>query len=82
MTESIERPAPDEAGEDGGTAPGTEASARHDADAAHDAVIAEAVTVIDQALGQMVSRELVSSGEVADLLLDLRSALTAAPSQV
>lgn len=86
MTESIERPAPDEAGEDGGTSGGTspvtEASARHDADAAHDAVIAEAVTVIDQALGQMVSRELVSSGEVADLLLDLRSALTAAPSQV
>ena len=43
----------------------------------HDAVIAEAVGVIDQALGQMMSRELVSSGEVADLLLDVRTVLTA-----
>lgn len=43
----------------------------------HDAVISEALTVIDQALGQMMSRELVSSGEVADLLLDVRSLLTA-----
>jgi len=43
----------------------------------HDAVIAEALTVIDQALGQMMSRELVSSGEVADLLLDVRTLLTA-----
>jgi hypothetical protein len=42
----------------------------------HDAVIAEALTVIDQALGNMMSRELVSSIEVADLLLDVRSALT------
>lgn len=44
----------------------------------HEAVIAEAVSVIDQALGQMMSRELVSSGEVADLLLDVRTLLTAA----
>lgn len=43
----------------------------------HDAVIAEALAVIDGALGQMMSRELVSSGEVADLLLDVRSLLTA-----
>ena len=42
----------------------------------HDAVIAEALAVIDQALGQMVQRELVSSNEVADVLLDVRSALT------
>jgi hypothetical protein len=42
----------------------------------HDAVIAEALMVIDQALGNMMSRELVSSNEVADLLLDVRSALT------
>jgi hypothetical protein len=42
----------------------------------HDAVIAEALAVIDQALGNMMSRELVSSNEVADLLLDVRSALT------
>ena len=42
----------------------------------HDAVIAEALTVIDGALGRMMSRELVSSGEVADLLLDVRTLLT------
>lgn len=47
-----------------------------------DAVIAEAITIIDQALGQMMSRELVSSGEVADLLLDVRTLLTAAPERV
>lgn len=47
-----------------------------------DAVIAEALSVIDGALGRMVSRELVSTGEVADLLLDLRTALTAAPTRV
>jgi hypothetical protein len=41
-----------------------------------DAVIAEALTVIDGALGRMMSRELVSSGEVADLLLDVRTLLT------
>ena len=38
-----------------------------------DAVIAEALAVIDQALAQMLSRELVSSDEVADLLLDVRT---------
>ena len=32
-------------------------------------VVAEAVEVIDRALAQMMQRELVSSGEVADLLL-------------
>jgi hypothetical protein len=41
------------------------------------AVIHEALTVIDQALAQMLHRELVSSGEVADLLLDVRALLTA-----
>ena len=41
-----------------------------------DAVIAEALTVIDGALGRMMSRELVSSSEVADLLLDVRTLLT------
>ena len=44
----------------------------------HDAVIAEALAVIDQALGTVGGRDLVSSGEVADLLLDLRTALSAA----
>jgi hypothetical protein len=42
-----------------------------------DAVVAEAVSVIDGALAQMMQRDLVSSGEVADLLLDVRTLLTA-----
>jgi len=42
-------------------------------------VIAEALVIIDRALGEMLSRELVSTGEVADLLLDVRSLLTAPP---
>jgi hypothetical protein len=40
-------------------------------------VIAEAVAVIDRALGAMSHRELVSSDEVADLLLDVRMLLAA-----
>jgi hypothetical protein len=44
---------------------------------ANDAVINEAVGVIDGALARMMQRELVSSGEVADLLLDVRTLLTA-----
>ncbi len=39
-------------------------------------VITEALTVIDKALAEMLHRELVSTGEVADLLLDVRSLLT------
>ena len=39
-------------------------------------VIIEALAVIDRGLSEMLNRELVSSGEVADLLLDLRTALT------
>lgn len=41
------------------------------------AVISEALTVIDKALADMFRHELVSSGEVADLLLDVRLLLTA-----
>lgn len=41
------------------------------------AVIDEALAVIDKALSDMVRRELVSTGEVADLLLDVRALLTA-----
>lgn len=41
------------------------------------AVISEALTVIDKALAEMLHRELVSTGEVADLLLDVRLLLTA-----
>jgi len=39
--------------------------------------ITEAISVIDRALAEMLRRELVSSGEVSDLLLDLRLLLTA-----
>lgn len=39
------------------------------------AVHGEAVAVIDEALGRMMQRDLVSSSEVADLLLDLRTLL-------
>ena len=42
----------------------------------HDAVIHEALSVIDKALSQMMSRELVSSGEITDVLLDVRTLLT------
>jgi hypothetical protein len=41
------------------------------------AVITEALTVIDEALANMLNRELVSTEEVADLLLDVRVLLTA-----
>jgi hypothetical protein len=40
-------------------------------------VVAEALAVIDKALAEMLNRELVSTDEVADLLLDLRLLLTA-----
>ena len=40
------------------------------------AVLTEALTVIDEALAKMLNRELVSSDEVADLLLDVRVLLT------
>ena len=42
----------------------------------HDTVISEALTVIDSALSRMMTRELVTSGEVTDVLLDVRSLLT------
>lgn len=41
-----------------------------------EAIVAEAISVIDGALAKMIQRELVSSGEVADLLLDVRTLLT------
>ena len=47
------------------------------ADEAQDAVIADAVAVIDEALGRMMARDVVSSGEVTDVLLDVRTLLTA-----
>jgi hypothetical protein len=45
-------------------------------DSRETAVISEALSVIDKALGEMLQRELVSTGEVADLLLDVRLLLT------
>jgi hypothetical protein len=44
-----------------------------------DAVISEALSVIDKALADMLNRELVSTDEVADLLLDVRVLLITAP---
>lgn len=44
------------------------------------AVITEALSVIDEALAKMLNRELVSTEEVADLLLDVRLLLTASSS--
>ena len=49
-------------------------------DTNNEAVITEALSVIDGALARMMQRELVSTGEVADLLLDVRTWLTAEPA--
>lgn len=46
--------------------------------ASHEDVIAQALVIIDDALSQMVRRELVSAGEISDLLLDVRNLLTRA----
>jgi hypothetical protein len=46
-----------------------------------DEMISEALAVIDRGLGDLGHRELVSSNEVADLLLDVRTLLaTPAPA--
>ncbi|MDA0370883.1 MAG: hypothetical protein O3C62_04100 [Actinomycetota bacterium] len=42
----------------------------------HEDVIAQALSIVDEALSQMVRRELVSASEVSDLLLDVRNLLT------
>ena len=39
-------------------------------------VISEALSIIDKGLGDMMHRELVSTDEVADLLLDVRMVLS------
>ncbi len=49
-------------------------------DTNNEAVITEALSVIDGALARMMQRELVSTGEVADLLLDVRTLLTTEPA--
>jgi hypothetical protein len=43
--------------------------------------ITEALAVIDRGLGDMLHRELVSTDEVADLLLDVRTILLAASAE-
>lgn len=43
-----------------------------------EAIIEEAVRLIDRGLSELMHRELVSTDEVSDLLLDLRMLLTAA----
>jgi len=40
--------------------------------------INQALEIIDKGLGSMHTREIVSTSEVSDLLLDMRSILTAA----
>jgi hypothetical protein len=45
---------------------------------AHDEVIDEALRLIDSGLSELMHRELVSTDEVSDLLLDVRMLLTAA----
>ena len=47
-----------------------------------DEMIAEILQLIDRGLGEMTHRELVSTDEVADLLLDVRSLLLSDPSAV
>jgi hypothetical protein len=44
--------------------------------------IDEALVIIDRGLREMVARELVSTAEVADLLLDVRSLLTSSSEPV
>jgi hypothetical protein len=44
--------------------------------------ITEALALIDQGLGEMLHRELVSTDEVADLLLDVRSLLSAPAAEI
>jgi hypothetical protein len=45
-------------------------------------VILEALALIDRGLGQMLHRELVSTDEVSDLLLDVRTLLAAKHSDL
>ena len=46
-----------------------------DSDVREPKIITEALAVIDKGLAEMLHRELVSTDEVADLLLDVRTLL-------
>lgn len=48
----------------------------------HDDDVRAALQLIDQGLGDISERQLVSSSEMADLLLDLRSVLARMDAQV
>ncbi len=50
-----------------------------DMDTAQHSANEQALAIIDKALSEMLHRELVSTNEVADLLLDLRSLLAPSP---
>ncbi len=50
-------------------------------DTAEPKIISDALAVIDRGLSEMLHRELVSTDEVADLLLDVRMLLAASESQ-
>ena len=41
----------------------------------------QALAIIDRGLGELQRRELISSAEVADLLLDVRTMLTFVPAE-
>jgi hypothetical protein len=45
------------------------------------AQLEKALAMIDRSLGDLLQRELVASGEMADILLDLRSILTFVPAE-
>ena len=49
----------------------TETTEKHDTES-----ITEALALIDQGLGTLLDRQLVSTNEVADLLLDVRTLLS------
>ena len=49
----------------------TETTEKHDAES-----ITEALALIDQGLGTLLDRQLVSTNEVADLVLDVRTLLS------
>ncbi len=44
--------------------------------------ITQALEIIDRSLGKLHQRELVSTAEVSDLLLDMRSVLAAAELEI
>ena len=45
------------------------------------AQLEKALAMIDDSLGDLLRRELVATGEMADILLDLRSILTFVPAE-